>query len=77
MICTKCNEPITDKRGYCRTKNGFHHFQCGVANKPNKRFTDKLIETMIDIYDKRGPQETKFEAMTKCAILAKESESVN
>lgn len=30
-----------------------------------------VIERMVDIYNNRGPQETKFEAMTKCADLVR------
>jgi len=77
MNCTKCGELIAEKRGYFRTKRGYHHFKCGIANKETKRFTDALIEQMIELYDHRGPAETKFEAMTKCAILVKESGSIN
>lgn len=70
MICTKCNEPINEKSGYFRTRRVFHHFRCGVANLPDK-LPNAVIEQMIELYDHRGPAETKFEAMMKCAALAR------
>jgi hypothetical protein len=36
-ICTRCNEPITEKSGYSRTPKGFHHYACpcdGVSPMP-------------------------------------------
>ena len=71
MICTKCNEPIEEKSGYFRTRRGFHHFKCGIANLTDVISTpNQIIEQMIEIYDQRGASESKFEAMRKCAELA-------
>jgi hypothetical protein len=74
MKCTKCNEPIEEKSGYFRTKRGAHHFKCGLANladQPRRRVPNEVIEKMIEIYDRRGASESKFEAMVKCANLAR------
>lgn len=51
MICTKCNEPIEEKMGYCRTKKGAHHFRCGVENRSDgtvaSQLTDELLKANV------------------------------
>lgn len=49
MICTKCGKPIEQANGYCRTKKGFHHFACGVANLPDQPSTATEILRRIGI----------------------------
>jgi hypothetical protein len=71
MICTKCGQEIDQKSGYFRTKKGAHHYKCGLSNAKDKVIlSGDLIEKMIALYDQRGPQTTKFEAMSQVAELA-------
>lgn len=73
VICTKCNEPITQKKGYFKTKRGYHHFHCGIENsRDQRRLSSDNIEALIEAYENRGPAVTKFEAMSGIVEMVRE-----
>lgn len=70
-LCTKCQRDIrvdAVPRCSCPKDESIGFWQS--QRERERQLPNALIERMIEIYDHRGSQETKFEAMQRCAMLA-------